>query len=616
MKGSFPVVGIPGYLASKKPLRSVDGDFADFLRELLDFESGLSVDNIELFRSNYDNADAVNYVATHIREADGVRYPTWANGVLQYKKMSYKEYFTVLGVDDIWVAAEANGGATKETLLEMQFRSINWLNFVGYQVGEAVLFEAGYYIPPEATTASGEKTYKYYVWTELSWADNQYEQEYLMDGATTPIIVTRANTWQGTFTGKHGVNSFDDLRTIDGQNFAIRDVMWHNVDTIYGLIEASSQSLSDVFKKSFDWSGGGQTGTVNVTMSGILAAAHLSGAQGTARLLLDGTITKDENGTSNTYYMSMFGGATTLMDTPAYDRIIGTSYPERLSCGMNGGDYIDTGASGGNIIEVNVRDISGLIEMHGLKFSGEERDTITVNGIDNNTAVTFDVIASDSDSTTVSVKAGGVERSQWKLFGISETDISTALTQGNIVQERRWLLAWSGGFTAIGNFSIVKDRFYSISSHSFENLLANKSIIDTSGGITLSVVDADGSSYFGYLLSGFTRAEFTDRNFMNIIGTLSQMHSGYVFGWSNAPLGTVMTYFDLSVDKVYLGTLTGAHTFSEATWSTSGNRTTFTFPSDGGGDKSIVFPANSWAEIRNAQAIVGLAGSINDVQPA
>ncbi|ROP59004.1 hypothetical protein EDF81_1787 [Enterobacter sp. BIGb0383] len=605
MENNFPVTG-------------VDGNFADFLRELLDFESGLSVNNIELFRSGYNNPEAVNYVVTHIREADGVRYPTWTGGVLQYKKMSYKEYFTVLGVDDIWSADEANGGATKETLLKMQFKSLNWLNFVGYQVGEAVLFEAGYYIPPAATTASGEKTYKYYVWTELSWADDQYEQEYLMDGATTPIIVTRANTWLGTFTGKHGVNSLEDLRTVDGQNFAIRDVMWHNVDTIYGLIDASTQSLSDVFKKSFPWSGGGESGTVDVTMSGILAAAHLSGAQGTTKLLLDGTITKDENGTSNTYYMNLFGGATTLMDTPAYDRIIGTTYPERLSCGMNGSDYVDTGANGGNIVEVNIRDTSRLIEMHGLNFSGQagENDTIAVNGIDNNAVVTFEAIASDNQSTTVSVKANGAERSQWQLFGISESAFNTAVAQSNIVQERRWMLAWSGGVTAIDNFSIVKDRFYSATSHSFDNLLMNKATIDSSGGVTLDVIGADGGSYFGYLLKGYKASDFTDRNFINIIGSLSQMHSGYVFGWDNAPLGTLLTYFDVKVDKVYLGTLTGDHTFSEATYSANGNQTTFTFPSDGGGNKSIVFPNNSWEEIRNADAIVGLKGNINDVRAA
>ena len=230
--------------------------------------------------------------------------------------------------------------------------------------------------------------------------------------------------------------------------------------------------------------------------------------------------------------------------------------------------------------------------------------------------MTFDVIASDSESTTVSVKANGTERSQWQLFGISESDVNTAVIQNNILQERRWLLEWSGGFTTITNFSIAKDRFYTTTSHSFDNLLINKATIATSGGVTLTTISADGGSYFGYLLGGFTGTEFVDRNFINIIGTLSQMHSGYVFGWNNAPLGTVLTDFELSVDKVYIGTLTGTHTFSEATWSTNGNRTTFTFPSDGGGNKNIIFPDNSWEEIRNAEAIVGLAGSINDVQPA
>ncbi len=45
-----------------------------------------------------------------------------------------------------------------------------------------------------------------------------------------------------------------------------------------------------------------------MTTSGILAAAHLNGAQAAADLLVNGKVSRDENGTSIVAYLKEFGG--------------------------------------------------------------------------------------------------------------------------------------------------------------------------------------------------------------------------------------------------------------------------------------------------------------------
>ncbi|QDG94471.1 hypothetical protein NIBR502774_18140 (plasmid) [Rhizobium sp. NIBRBAC000502774] len=605
---------------NSRSVRTISGFYSDFLRELLNFESGLGVEQLDEFRQNYLNDEAVEYVVTHVREADGVRYPTLVGGAVQRRLMSYEAFFTVLGVNDIWIADEQNGGATSDTIRRMQFRSKNWLNFVGYQIGEAALFEAGYYLPATGLTQSGETAMKLYVWTDLSWADDQYEQEYTAAGTDTTVIVTRANTWLGTFTGKNGVWSFEDLLTVSAQNHAIRDIMWMNVDTIHRLIEASDQSLEEIFAKTFPWSGGGESGTVNVTMSGILASAHLTGAIGTSNLLLEGNISEDENGTSNTYYMYKFGGAETLMDTPAFDRTKGTEYPERLSCGMNGSDDLHTGGSGRNIIEIDCRPTAtvGTVTIFDASLSAvsEDHDNISLVQIEDGATVVLSTSDTD-DAAWLDVEVDGAIRRRIRLPNATASEVQTALADRLIVQERRWPLSWEGAHVVtIENFSSFGDRFYTQEGHQFTDLLVNKATVAVSGGIRLDVLDADDRAVFGYLLEGMDKNTLTERNFIDFIGSVTQMRSGYVLDRATTPLETVLTHFQLGMDKVYVSALAGHRSFSEATYAEAEGRTTFTFPSDGVSGKSIVFVGITWQDVVSAASITGMKGSLREVPHA
>jgi hypothetical protein len=76
----------------------------------------------------------------------------------------------------------------------MSYKSTNTLGFVGYQFGEALLIDLGYY------------------------DDNVFYG----NGAAK-------NTWDGTWTGKNGVNSLDDFKTKAAQELAIKEAFGYNL---------------------------------------------------------------------------------------------------------------------------------------------------------------------------------------------------------------------------------------------------------------------------------------------------------------------------------------------------------------------------------------------------
>lgn len=166
---------------------------------------------------------------------------------------------------------------------QMQYKSMNSLGFVGYQFGEALLIDLGYY----------------------------KDDVYYGNGAAT-------NTWDGTFTGKNGIHSLDDLKT-DLQEHVIRDAFGYNLNVIKAGLAASGKSLDDFIGQDFTYqdTNGAQV-TVTLSMTGILAASHLRGAWGTLALLQNGSSSADENGTSILKYIQQFGG----YDAPTAQQLI------------------------------------------------------------------------------------------------------------------------------------------------------------------------------------------------------------------------------------------------------------------------------------------------------
>jgi len=160
---------------------------------------------------------------------------------------------------------------------------MNSLGFVGYQFGEALLIDLGYY----------------------------KDDVYYGAGAET-------NTWDGTWTGKNGVSSLKDFMTGKAQNIAIQEAFGYNLHILQNQLSVYGKSLTDYVGQSRAYVQNGETVNVKLTLSGILAASHLRGAWGTASLLLDDAVSADENGTSILQYVKQFGG----YETPAIDSLV------------------------------------------------------------------------------------------------------------------------------------------------------------------------------------------------------------------------------------------------------------------------------------------------------
>jgi hypothetical protein len=183
------------------------------------------------------------------------------SAVVQTKQNSgvrgnYKDFLTALAIRE-------TGQQNPPTNIE------NQLGFIGkYQFGEGLLKDLGYYDTP-----------------------NPY-----IGGANG---VDR-NYWRGTWRGKNGINSKQDFLSNKNnvQEIAIQEAMQYK----WGLIknQLNGRSIKEFI--------GQQRGGVVVTASGILAAAHLRGEGGVAKLLLSNQGSTDENGTSILAYLREFAG--------------------------------------------------------------------------------------------------------------------------------------------------------------------------------------------------------------------------------------------------------------------------------------------------------------------
>ncbi|WP_299473499.1 hypothetical protein [uncultured Roseibium sp.] len=258
----------------------MEGTFEDFLAALLAFESGWD-------RDRYDAGVIQDW-----------QLDQWAGGAVETHFPQYSSWSQL--TDPEWEA--------------MAYRSMNSLGFVGFQFGEALLIDLGYYD----------------------------DDVFYGNGAST-------NSWDGNWTGKNDVNSLEDFTTKDAQNVAIQEAFGYNLQVLENQLGNSGQSLSDFIGQTASYTQNGETVTVELTLTGVLAAAHLRGAWGTASLLQSGAVSTDEYGTSILQYIDQFGG----YDAPSIEQMI-AFYEDRLNgdegLGTPGETPVtgDPGLDGGN----------------------------------------------------------------------------------------------------------------------------------------------------------------------------------------------------------------------------------------------------------------------------
>ena len=247
--------------------------FDDFLDALLAFESGWD-------RERYNDGIIQDW-----------QLDTWAGGTVDTFFPQYTSWSQLSDAE--WEA--------------MAYRSTNTFGFVGFQFGEALLIDLGYY-------------------------DDDF---YYGNGAAL-------NTWDGTWTGKNGANSLEDFMTAEVQQLAIRDAFGHNLEIIQDGLAAAGQNLDDYIGTTQTYTVGGTPVDIEITMTGLLAAAHLRGAPAVVSLLLYGTLSSDEFGTSILQYIEQFGG----FEAPTADALISTWEDGKTGDEGLGGPGEGSGGSG------------------------------------------------------------------------------------------------------------------------------------------------------------------------------------------------------------------------------------------------------------------------------
>ncbi|MEO1764147.1 MAG: hypothetical protein AAFR83_19815 [Cyanobacteria bacterium J06629_18] len=117
------------------------------------------------------------------------------------------------------------------------------------------------------------------------------------------------NYWKGSWTGKNGINSKSEfLNSPDVQEQAIREafgVYWQDINN---LMNKRGKSIESYLSQVKTFKENGKPRRIKITLSGIIAAAHLKGPDKVVDLLVSGKVSQDYFGTSILSYLEEFGG--------------------------------------------------------------------------------------------------------------------------------------------------------------------------------------------------------------------------------------------------------------------------------------------------------------------
>lgn len=581
-------------LSITSPAMAGQGGIQAFLDSLRDFESGINPALSNYYLENLDNP--VYTYAQVTRPGRLVR--DCATGVMISEPTTVNEFFTKLGVNNIYNPATPH---ESNMFKQMQYNSLNAWGFVGYQLGEAVLIDAGYYNPKTVIIDGSEYDNFYMFVPDSTWIGCKTEALAEIAGSGgNQVYVTDTNRWEGTFVGKHGINSFSDLVKPEKQELVIRDAMHFNYKIISKLLTDANMTWEQALAKSWpDVNDDGQPITVKATISGVMAAAHLRGAWGTADLLIKDQITCDEIGTCITKYVHKFGGYDTLFDVPGDSITHGSPFDEVMSAGWGN----DTVILGGGKNQLLLNEQSGttttvndfilgtdLIILRGWQ-TADSLVTMTVSDANGNAELQF------AGQTLI-------------LKNVNAADILENPSQV-IVESKVYQLAWNSGKEVVEGFNPAVDRIEGTAGIGFKHMKA----YETNNSVVIGPQAEDGGIYSSYELVGLTLIDLHPDMFINVTGSFDRL--GYIvpldhinWGW-NMTL-TVKTF---DVNKTVLTVPSNQPVpFSEIKLTQNGANTELTLlePFAQGDNKKIVI-LNTDVNLLSAVNFSGFIGDYEDV---
>ncbi len=348
-------------------------------------------------------------------------------------------------LDWLMVFDPAKGGVDRNSvdltssddLSMLQYHVHNTLGFLGkYQFGEPLLIDLGYYSP--ASTG-------YY-------------------GSTA------TNEWQGTWTGKNGVTSKEDFMSV-AQETAIREAFAMNMTIIEQRLAQAGHTLDDFLGQEFSFTFRGEEKFGVISVSGVLASAHLQGPGGVANLLLNGAVSHDEYGTNILSYMGEFGGYDTPFGTAGDDSLSGTDYSETF-VGGEGLNVIETG--GGTDKIIIAENIGGEDRVVDFDINNDVVSLQNFNGLQ-----FYDLVLNDHQGDAEIIFPNG---QKVVLENVNASELSAQqFVQGNIV------LGWNynGGDKVIENFNPDHDLI----DLNYAFGLNNLSLYEENGSTVVEVVD-------------------------------------------------------------------------------------------------------------------------------
>ncbi len=288
--------------------------YEDFIDAVWAFESDIDPSQQSYYDENWDNPvvesyPEVDFPGRVIRDDDG-------NPVEAYN-LTIEELFQVIGIGDLYHPNDPN-----PSWKLIQSNVINYLGFVGFQFQESDLVDLGYYEYETITMMQTTYPIHYVDVPNSNWANGVRQFFAYPPIVDVPTLVRDVVVFRDDFfTGKNGINTHEDFTTPDKHILVIKDHFANKYEGIVSGLKDRGKSLGDYLGTYVYWDQldppvnpppGKRDNKVEITLSGLLAGAHLRGAEGVVSLLVDHKNPSDENGTYILQYVQDYAG----YDTP------------------------------------------------------------------------------------------------------------------------------------------------------------------------------------------------------------------------------------------------------------------------------------------------------------
>lgn len=287
--------------------------YDEFIDAVWAYESDIDPSQQNYYNQNWNNPVAsypeIDYPGRVVRDSDGNPVPRNA--------ISIEVLFYAIGIGELYDPKDLNPDWKL-----IQSNVINYLGFVGFQFQESDLVDIGYYMFPEITVDNKLYPMHYVDLPNETWANGVRSTLVFPPVVEEPTLATDTVAFfDSNFTGKNGINSYADFTNPDKHILVIKDHFINKYNGIVKELEAKGKTIKDYLGTFVYWNEldppvspppGGRANKVEITLSGLLAGAHLRGAAGVVELLVDHKNPADENETYILQYVQDYAG----YDTP------------------------------------------------------------------------------------------------------------------------------------------------------------------------------------------------------------------------------------------------------------------------------------------------------------